>query len=259
MGESPEVDEEIISTILQFPVKVLRVIPQSTIANLQGRSVRLDVLADVVRVEAELMEDCPIGEKGAKVNIEVQKDNNDDHQRRVRYNASVITANETPTGAKFRNVPDVVAIFISKFDVFKEGEMLYQIDRKIRKSGTEVFNGFTEIYVNAAVKDRSTEGLSAIADLMEIFVEEDRYDYDKFPKTSKRKDQFKNTEEGVKSMSRDLEAWADNRAREREVAGAIETYREFGTSDDDIINRIMDRFNVTKEYVQALLSPQVTV
>ena len=48
----------------------------------------------------------------------------------------------------------------------------------------------------------------------------------------------------------------DKELKEKEVEGAIETYREFGTSEDDIIKRIMKRFNVTKEYVQALLSPQ---
>ncbi len=37
--------------------------------------------------------------------------------------------------------------------------------------------------------------MSDIADLMEIFVESDRYDFIKFPKTSERKNQFKNTEE----------------------------------------------------------------
>ena len=36
MGESPEVCEEIISAILQFPVRVLQVIPQNTITSLQG-------------------------------------------------------------------------------------------------------------------------------------------------------------------------------------------------------------------------------
>ena len=36
MGESPEVDEEIISAILQIPVKVLNVITESTLANLKG-------------------------------------------------------------------------------------------------------------------------------------------------------------------------------------------------------------------------------
>ena len=123
MGESPEVNEEIISTILQVPVKVLKVIPQNTIASLQGRGVRLDALADVIvpgiQVKAELLEDCPIGEKGAKINIEVQKDDNDDHQKRVLFNAAAVMLNETPKGTKkFKDVPDVVVIFISKFDVF---------------------------------------------------------------------------------------------------------------------------------------------
>ena len=62
MGESAEVCEEIISAILQYPVKVLRVIPQNTIASLQGRGVRLDALADampVIEAEAELLTDCP--------------------------------------------------------------------------------------------------------------------------------------------------------------------------------------------------------
>ena len=43
----------------------------------------MDALADVILAEAELSEDCPIGKAGAKVNIEVQRANDDDHQRRV--------------------------------------------------------------------------------------------------------------------------------------------------------------------------------
>lgn len=209
MGESPEVCEEIISAILQAPVKVSRVIPQNTISNLQGRGVRLDALADVYAVEAELLEDCPVGKEGAKVNIEVQKGDDDDHQRRVRYNASAITANETPKGTDFRDIPDVISIFISKFDIFGEGEVLYEVERRIKKSGTVVHNGWSEYYVNAAVKDRSTDGLSAITDLMEIFTDSDRYDYEKFPRTSERKNQFKNSKEGEDIMSKEIQDLID--------------------------------------------------
>ena len=200
MGESTEVCEEIISTILQYPVKVLRVIPQNTIASLQGRSVRLDALADAIpvfEVKAELLEDCHLGERGAKVNIEVQKNNDDDHQKRVLFNAAAVMLNETPKGTKkFRDVPDVIEIFISAFDVFGKEKMWYKIDRVISGTNDVVYNGMREYYVNAKVKDRSTKELADIADLMEIFVESDRYDYEKFPKTSERKHQFKNTEEG---------------------------------------------------------------
>ena len=79
MAESSEACEEIITTVLQFPIKVLQVIPENTITNLQGRGVRLDALAEVIVVEAEILQDCPIGEKGAKVNIEVQWADDDDH------------------------------------------------------------------------------------------------------------------------------------------------------------------------------------
>ena len=227
MGESAEVCEEIISAILQFPVKVLRVMPQNSIASLQGRGVRLDALADAapaVRVKAELLEDCPLGERGAKVNIEVQKDDNDDHQKRVLFNAAAIILNETPKGTKkFRDVPDVVVIFISKFDMFKEGKMYYKINRVIETSGTVVRNGMSEYYVNAAVKDRSTEKMSKIADLMEIFADSDRYDYEKFPKTSERKNQFKNTEEGMRAMNDGIQALIDREVHKKEREKERET------------------------------------
>ena len=244
MGESAEVCEEIISAILQSPVKVLRVVPQDTITSLQGRGVRLDALADVrsaVGVEAELLENCPIGEKGAHVNIEVQKDNNDDHQKRVLFNAAAVILNKTPKGTKkFKDVPDVVEIFISAFDVFGKGKMLYKIDRIISGTDDIVYNGMREYYVNAKIKDRSTKELSDIADLMEIFVESDRYDYEKFPSTSERKHQFKNTEEGVKAMSDSIQALIDEEAEERAQE------REKETKAVDIKN-VMDAFGVTIE------------
>lgn len=216
MAEDASVCEEVISTILNVKVKVLSVIPQGTIASLQGRSVRLDALVDALamRVVAELLEASPIGEKGAKINIEVQKDNKDDYQRRVRFNASAITMNFTPPGTKkFRDIPDVVEIFISAFDVFKEGKVRYQIYRVIKGSGTVVYNGMTEVYVNTAVKDHSTPELDNISGLMELFAT-DGYDYEKFPNFSRRKHQFKETEEGVFEMGEEVQRLMDRERQE---------------------------------------------
>ena len=221
MGESPGVCEEIISAILQFPVKVLRVVSQDTITSLQGRGVRLDALADVmpgIQAEAELLQDCPIGKMGAKVNIEVQKADDDDHQKRVLYNTAAIMLNEMPKGTKkFRDIPDVVVIFISKFDLFRKGKMWYKVNRVLEGTNDVVYNGMREYYVNADVKDRSTEKMSDITDLMEIFMDSDRYDYQKFPKTSARKNQFKNTLEGVKTMSEGIQALIDKKEQETTV------------------------------------------
>ena len=89
---------------------------------------------------------------GKAVNIEVQKANDDNHQKRVRYNGAILTTNITDTGSKFENVPDVCIVFISKFDVFNSGYSLYNIDKIVRQTGEVVNNGFEEIYVSACVK-----------------------------------------------------------------------------------------------------------
>ena len=166
----------------------------------------------------ELLQDCPIGKMGAKVNIEVQKADDDDHQKRVLDNTAAIMLNEMPKGTKkFRDIPDVVVIFISKFDLFHKGKMWYKVNRVLEGTNDVVYNGMREYYVNADVKDRSTEKMSDITDLMEIFVDSDRYDYQKFPKTSERKNQSKNTLEGVKTMSEGIQALIDKKEQETTV------------------------------------------
>ena len=89
-------------------LKVLDNVPQFVAKNLQGRSCTLDVK-------------CLLGD-GRIVNIEVQKADDDDHQRRVRYNGALLTTNVTDPGDKFKDVPDVIVVFISRFDVFKSGK-----------------------------------------------------------------------------------------------------------------------------------------
>ena len=79
MAEDKEFCEEMISTILTQKIKVIRVTSQNSVKNLQGRSVILDALC--------------ILEDGRTCNVEVQKANDDNHEKRVRYNTSCITAN----------------------------------------------------------------------------------------------------------------------------------------------------------------------
>lgn len=105
---------------------------------------------------------------GRQCVIEVQKDNNDDHQKRVRYNTSLVTVNITDPGVKFEKVPTVIGIFISKFDIFNKQKAVYHVDRVIRETGTIVDNGLYEIYVNTKIEDGSD-----IAELMKLFKNQD--------------------------------------------------------------------------------------
>lgn len=103
MAEDIGFCEELISTVLQQKVIVEKVIQQNSVKNLQGRSVILDAY-------------CVL-EDGRKCNVEVQKENDDDQVRRVRYNASCLTANITDTGKDFKEIPDIIMILVSKFDI----------------------------------------------------------------------------------------------------------------------------------------------
>ena len=199
MAEDPDFCEEGISTVLEQKVIVKNVTPQNSVKNLQGRSIVLDALCEL--------------ENGEECNVEVQKANDDDHQKRVRYNTSCITANITEPGAKFKNVPDVIAIYISKFDMFQSEKTVYHIDRVVRETGEVQDNGLQEIYVNTKIDDGTD-----IAELMHIFTDGDAYNFEKFPNVSKRKKQFKESKGGNEEMC-DL---VENYAKERAEAAAKE-------------------------------------
>lgn len=195
MAEDKDFCEEMISTIVGQEIKIVRVIPQDSIKNLQGRSVIVDALCE--RAD------------GTLYNVEVQKKNQDDHQRRVRYNASCITANMESPGEQFRDVPELTVIYISRFDMFKKGKTVYHVMRTLKETGDEVQNGLEEIYVNTKVDDGSD-----IARLMEIFTKTDSYDFKRFPRVSKRKAQFKEEEKGEEVMCEIVEEYAKEYAQE---------------------------------------------
>ena len=189
MAEHKEFCEEILRVILgDYELVVTDNMQQFDIKNLQGRSVVLDAK-------------CITGD-GRYINIEVQKANDDNHLKRVRYNASVLTANVTETGKQFEFVPDICIIFISAFDLFKGNLPLYHVKKVVVETDQIIDDGLTEIYVNAAVDDGSK-----LAKLMKVFTKNDVYDEADFPVTSEIKARFKKDEGGTVKMDATLQKW----------------------------------------------------
>ncbi|MGP1434502.1 MAG: Rpn family recombination-promoting nuclease/putative transposase, partial [Catonella sp.] len=149
------------------------------------------------------------------INIEVQKENDDDHLKRVRYNGSILTTNITNPGTKFESVPDVCIIFISKFDIFKGGFPVYHVDKVVHETGEIINNGLTEIYVTTVKKDGSK-----VSKLMELFIKDDAYNIEDFPITSEIKARFKISEGGRKEMNEMLEKIIREEKEESEKRGA---------------------------------------
>ena len=119
-------------------LKVISVTSQYAIKNLQGRSVRLDILA----VD----------------NIEIQRNNKGAGVKRARYNSSLIDANVTEPGDQYQELNETYVIFITENDVLEENLPIYHVDRIIRETG-KMFNDESHIiYVNSQIKDETALG-----------------------------------------------------------------------------------------------------
>ena len=187
--------EELLQTILQDKsLKVQEVIPQKSEKNLFGRSVRLDAL-------------CILGD-GRKCNIEVQRSDADDHLRRIRYNAAMITSRSMEPGSRFEQVPTVMVIYITEKDFLKDGRTIYHIDNVVRETGRILDDGLSRILVNTAVDD-GTE----IAEYMSC-MKQPEIPNERFPCLARRMREVKDVEGGQKAMCRIVEEYAAQIAEE---------------------------------------------
>lgn len=181
-AEDKEACQEILRVILEDDgLIVLDVVVQSSKRNIYGRSVRLDAL-------------CTLG-NGEKCNIEVQRADDDDHFRRVRFNAASITVKDSEPGERFEEILDLYIVYISEHDFIGGGHTAYHVDKVIRETGGRIEDGLHEVYVNAVVKDGSK-----ISDLMDCFTQREVVDNEEFPATSKRVRELKTTEGGASAV-----------------------------------------------------------
>ena len=215
--------QEMLRIILEDEKLIVKdVIVQSSERNLYGRSVRLDAL-------------CILG-NGKKCNVEVQRSNNDHHLKRVRFNASVITVRDSQTDEKFEKTVDLIVVYISEFDIFKRGRVIYHVDSMIRETQEKVDDGLERVFVNTTVKDGTT-----ISEYMDCFLQKE-IDNAKFPKLTNRVHYLKHEEGGVNAMCEVMEKYSKE---------AAEKAAEKATKKANItaIKNMIIRFHATKEVI----------
>ena len=197
LAESREVCQEILRVILDDKKLIVEeVISEDSIANIFGRAVILDAL-------------CTLG-NGTMCNIEIQKENVNDDVKRVRYNASSIVSRFSEKGQKFSEIPDVIVVYISEYDVFRLGRTIYHIDSVIRETNTTVDDGLSRVFVNTQYADTDN---TDVGELMKCFLQKE-IDNDKFPELSDRLSYFKNDGKGVDSMCDIIKDYAKEYAKE---------------------------------------------
>ena len=219
--------QEMLRIILEDEKLIVKdVIVQSSERNLYGRSVRLDAL-------------CILG-NGKKCNVEVQRSNEDHHLKRVRFNASVITVRDSQTDDKFEETIDLIVVYISEFDIFKRGRVIYHVDSVIRETQEKVDDGLERVFVNTTVKDETS-----ISEYMGCFQQKE-IDNAKFPKLTNRVHYLKHEEGGVNAVCEIMRKYSDEAYKQGEEAG-----KEIGQRQANItaIKNMIIRFHATKEVI----------
>ena len=118
---------------------------QHDLKNLQGRSVRLDILA--------------IDKSNQVYNIEVQRSDRGAGAKRARYNSSLLDANLTEAGDAYDALNETYVIFITERDVLKRSLPIYHINRIIEETGESFGDEAHIIYVNSQIKDETALGM----------------------------------------------------------------------------------------------------
>ncbi len=166
-------------------IRVLEAHSQRGIKNLQGRSVKLDILA--------------VDSHNRVFNVEVQRSDRGAGAKRARYNSALIDANVTEPGDQYEDLNETFVIFITENDVMKAGLPIYHIDRVVRETGNLFEDEEHIIYVNSQIKDETKLGR-----LMHDFSCTDAKDmYNKV--LADRVRYFKEDERGVEIMCREME------------------------------------------------------
>lgn len=223
--EDPSCAQLLLQIVLERrDLRVQNVQSQYDLKNLQGRSVRLDILA--------------VDQANRAYNIEVQRSDSGAAVKRARYNSSLLDANLTMKGDSYEQLNETYVIFITEHDVLGDGLPIYHIDRIIRESG-KVFGDETHIvYVNAQIQNET-----ALGHLMHDFVcssAERMY----YATLAERVRYFKEEQKGVVAMCKALE---EMRKNERiEVAQRLLENGKLSYEDIAMVT------NLTLEEVKAL-------
>ena len=187
----------------------LKIVSLSTQVRLP-RMVSHDAILDVVAEDSS----------GKIYNIEVQRADNLDHAKRVRYYGAMLDTACLEKGAGYEELPEVYVIYLSERDLWKAGKTVYTVEKKL--SGTEIpySDGIHIIFANAEAND-GTE----IARTMQYFKVSDPMDQS-HGALSKRVHYLKCEEGGRQEMCEISEKIYNEGVADGRIEGRIEGRNE---------------------------------
>ncbi len=209
---------------------VTKVVGQREIKGIEGHSVKLDIMA--------------LDGDGNAYDIEVQRQDKGDLPLRARYNSSMMDTVLLPEGEDYKKLIPTYVIFFTEKDTVGDGRPKHHYMMQDVETGHVLGDEKHIIFVNGENKDESTRLGQLVHDFKCTSANEMYYDV-----LANRVRHFKEAEGGITQMCKLMEDMRNETA----IWSAIETARQFGISDDAILDNIMSRFNLTeseaKEYM----------
>ena len=207
LENAPECIELMLRIILgKKDLKVVKSQTEYPIKSLQGRGVRFDVFAR--------------DSEGKEYDIEIQRADKGAEPRRARYNSALMDANALKSSDDFGKLRDTYVIFITENDVMKRGQDAYSYLRIEEHNGDRLNDGTHIIYVNGATQS-ATEIGKLVHDLLCRDAAKMYFDVLK-----KRVGDFKQTEEGRRTMCEAMERLRSEGKAEGKAEGKREGKRE---------------------------------
>lgn len=205
MASRKNVCQEILRTLLDDEhLEVIEVNAQEEMISL-FRSVVLDAL-------------CKLSD-GRLCNIEMQKDDRGNDIRRVRFHTSIITANKTPKGTVFSNIPNVKVLYITTYDVLGNKQTVTHVSRcqRLGKEYLPINDGEDIILANTEIDDGTNHSR-----LLKLFLKSESFYDEMFPALSEAMRYYKETERGKIAVSEVTKQWKREGYEEGHADGIAE-------------------------------------
>ena len=128
---------------------------------------RKELLGKIARLDV-----CAIGDDNRVYNAEVQKENENNMHKRMRYYGALMTSKLLPEGTiDYNKLSDLCMIVIAGFDMGGEGKYRYTVRRMYEGyPDKEVYDGEVILYLNTKGKDTAGVSNELIA-MLEYFEE----------------------------------------------------------------------------------------
>ncbi len=269
----------IFGKVMQDPELCLellrRILPELEIERIEypeaQKAIKPDIDAKSVRLDVYVRDG-----KGTVYDIEIQAANTRELPKRTRYYQSMVDMQMIDRGEHYKQLKPCYIIFICLFDMFEQGRHRYTFENMCKEDKRiRLEDGATKIFLNAS------GDMDDISEELKVFLEyvggkeaKDTYikELDKAVEEVKKNREWRreymtllmrdaeNLEEGMrrglekgmkqgleKGMKQGLEKGMKQGLEKGKIYGTISVYREMGMTEQEIIEKIQKKFNLTPE------------